>query len=123
MLPHTVNMRPRFDRVMAVQLEHLFQTGHGIAVSHRLAVILALRRQPIELEQARGRGMERNAVQPGGDRGVADGERPVGDEARVGEPRLLGQRIEVPPLMSVMVFRRDTGSHSALRMHLVGIVD
>src|SRR5262245_23951740 len=85
------------DQMMSVELESVGLLRHGPLVDHRLAVILAGRLQPVELEQPVGRREELRLAELRPHRRILDRDGTARDEPRVEETGLLGQGQEIIP--------------------------
>ena len=85
-------------RVVIVEQEHLLLTLQAALVNHRLAIVLTLRFQSRQLEQAIGGRNEGNAFQLFGHFRIIDTQRAVCDKARIGKAGALGEHIEITPI-------------------------
>ena len=86
------------DEMMPVEREGIGLFGDAALVDHRLAVILASRLEPVELEQPVGGREEFRRAELLFDRLIGDADRLAGHEPRIEEARLLGDRQEVVPI-------------------------
>ena len=93
-LPQTGEHLAALDEMMPVEREGVGLPGNGPLIDHRLAVILASRLEPVELEQPVGRREELGLAELRAHRLVLDLDRPAGHQPRIEEARLLRHRQE-----------------------------
>src|SRR5262245_57780542 len=86
------------DQMMSVELESVGLLRHRPLVDHRLAIILAGRLQPVELEQPVGRREELRLAEFRPHRRVLDRDGTARNKPRVEEPGQLSQRQEIVPI-------------------------
>ncbi len=87
-----------FDEMMSVELERVGLLRHASFIDDRLAVILASRLEPVELEQPIGRREELRLAELRPHRLVLDIDRPAGHQPRIEEPRLFRHGDKVVPI-------------------------
>jgi hypothetical protein len=92
----------RLDGVVLVQDETVFLGGEfstkSALVDHRLAIVLALGLQAVQLEQAVGGGEEVDVAHPRRHGRIGEGDGTVFHQARVGEAAAAGEVQEVVPV-------------------------
>ena len=89
-----------FDEMMIVEGEGGFAMGNAAFVDDSLAVILASRFEPVDLEQAIGGGVEESGLEFFAQGLIGDGDRTVRHETRIGEAGLFRESKEVIPIKS-----------------------
>src|SRR3990170_8840258 len=87
-----------FDEMMPVELERVGLLRHASLIDDRLAIILASRLKPIDLEQPVGRREELRLAELRPHRLVLDRDRPASHEPWIEEPSLLRHGDKVVPV-------------------------
>ena len=103
------------DQMMPVERERVSLPGNRPVVDHRLAVILAGRLKPIELEQAVGCREELRLTELRPHRLILDIDRPARHQPRIEEARPLRHRDKIVPIecaAKALAVEHGIGAHA-----------